>query len=287
MRILLTGSKGQVGQCLKDRLPEDWELIASDSKTLDITDGHNVLSMVKTFEPDVIINTAGYTLVDKAEAHAQQAFAVNATGTLNLALAAKAQGARFIHLSTDQVFDGTQHAPITECSVPNPINTYGKSKLAGELLALNAHVDTIILRSSWIYSEYGHNFVKSVLRLGLEKSNIPMVQDQIGCPTYAGDLAEALIQFASMSKAPRGIYHFTGHQQTNWCEFARTILNTAASIDPRYQSVSIEPITTAELAAPATRPLYCVLDNQAVQNLIGNPIADTPLVRVVKKLLAH
>ena len=166
MRILLTGSKGQVGQCFKDRLPEDWELIATDSKTLDITDAGNVLNMVKTFEPDAVINTAAYTQVDKAESNAAKAFAVNASGTLNLARAAKAAGARFIHLSTDYVFDGSHNSPIAEDCPPNPLNVYGQSKLAGELLALAEHTDTLVLRTSWVYSEYGHNFVKSMHKLG-------------------------------------------------------------------------------------------------------------------------
>ncbi|WP_239423229.1 dTDP-4-dehydrorhamnose reductase [Snodgrassella communis] len=286
MRILLTGSKGQVGSCLRDRLPENWELIASDSQTLNITDAHNVHNMVKTFEPDVIINAAGYTKVDAAETDIAKAFAVNATGTLNLAQAARAIGARLIHLSTEQVFDGHHHVILTENMAPNPLNVYGHSKLAGELLALNAHVDTAVIRTSWVYSEHGHNFVKIMLQKGLETSTIRVVDDQIGCPTYAGDLAEAIIRLAALTNPARGIMHFAGSQQMSWADFAQRIFAEAAEIDERYKQVKVERIATADYQSAATRPEFGILDSRTIQNILPEPVADTPLVHIIAKLLA-
>ncbi|KDN12665.1 dTDP-4-dehydrorhamnose reductase [Snodgrassella communis] len=286
MRILLTGSKGQVGSCLRDRLPENWELIASDSQTLNITDAHNVHNMVKTFEPDIIINAAGYTKVDAAETDIAKAFAVNATGTLNLAQAARTIGARLIHLSTEQVFDGYHHVILTENMAPNPLNVYGHSKLAGELLALNAHIDTAVIRTSWVYSEHGHNFVKIMLQKGLETSTIRVVDDQIGCPTYAGDLAEAIIRLAALTNPARGIMHFAGSQQMSWADFAQRIFAEAAEIDERYKQVKVEPIATADYQSAATRPEFGILDSRTIQNILPEPVADTPLAHIIAKLLA-
>lgn len=283
MRILLTGSKGQVGLCFKDRLPENWELIASDSKTLDITDAHNVMNMVNTFEPDVIVNTAGYTAVDKAETEPERAFAINATGTLNLALAAKVSGARFIHISTDQVFDGLANAPIDENSAPNPLNTYARSKVAGELLALNAHVDTLIFRSSWIFSEYGRNFVKSILQQAAGQTELPVTDKQISCPTYAGDLAQAIIDIAQTAQSPRGIVHFTGSRQSTSVEFAQKIVQTAAQQDSRFAHVVIKPVATHDTTA---RLRYTVLNSQAIRPLLPEHFGETSLKTVVDKILA-
>ena len=285
MRILLTGSKGQVGHCFKDRLPEHWELIASDSKTLNITDKHSVLNMVRTFEPDVIINAAAYTQVDQAEIEKDKVFAINATGVLNLAEAAKAIGARLIHFSTDMVFDGSQTTAISESAVPNPINTYGKSKLAGELLALNVHVNTLIIRTSWVYSEYGHNFVKSILQKAQQQTKIKVVSDQTGCPTYAGDLANVLIQLIQLQPQRRGLLHCSGHQPQNWAEFAQKIISIAAQYNNQYANILIEPITTAEYGAIAQRPVYAVLNNQSLESLIKQPIINTPLNQIIAKLL--
>ena len=287
MRILLTGSKGQVGQCFKDRLPEDWELIATDSKTLDITDAGNVLNMVKTFEPDAVINTAAYTQVDKAESNAAKAFAVNASGTLNLARAAKAAGARFIHLSTDYVFDGSHNSPIAEDCPPNPLNVYGQSKLAGELLALAEHTDTLVLRTSWDYSEYGHNFVKSMLKLGQEKNQIDMVADQTGCPTYAGDLAQIIIAILQHADISRGLYHYSSGHALSWCEFARQIFAVAGEQNLHYRQVAVNAIRTADLPTQALRPAYTVLNSHALLKRLPAAAAPTPLAQTIQRLLAQ
>lgn len=286
MRILLTGAKGQVGQCFKDRLPEDWELIASDSKTLNITDAGNVLNMVKTFEPDVVINAAAYTNVDKAEAQQALAFAVNADGTRNLARAAQAVGARFIHISTDYVFDGNQGQPIDEDCAPNPINVYGQSKLAGEILALNAHIDTVVVRTSWVYSEYGHNFVKSMLKRGREHDEVAVAADQTGCPTYAGDLAQVLIDIAANPAFPRGIYHYSGQQSMSWYEFARRIFQTAAQTDGHFAQVKVKAISGEEVATVARRAPFTVLNTQRLREQLSPSRSETPLQEVIQRLLA-
>lgn len=260
MRILLTGSKGQLGRCFKDRLPEDWEIIAADSATLDITDAAAVLNMAKSFQPDAIVNAAAYTAVDKAESEHDKAFTVNGTAVYNLASAARAVKARFIHVSTDYVFGGHSKTPYTETSLPEPVSVYGKSKLAGELLALAAHPDSVILRTSWVFSEYGNNFVKTMLRLAAERSEISVVDDQIGNPTYAGDLAQAMIDMLALPAAPRGIYHFCGDKPVSWHEFAKHIFQTASACIPDFKAPALTAINTEAYPTPAPRPSYSVLD---------------------------
>ncbi|MCO6512970.1 MAG: sugar nucleotide-binding protein, partial [Snodgrassella sp.] len=205
---------------------------------------------------------------------------------LNLAQAARAIGARLVHLSTEQVFDGHHHVILTENMAPNPLNVYGHSKLAGELLALNAHVDTAVIRTSWVYSEHGHNFVKIMLQKGLETSTIRVVDDQIGCPTYAGDLAEAIIRLAALTNPARGIMHFAGSQQMSWADFAQRIFAEAAEIDERYKQVKVERIATADYQSAATRPEFGILDSRTIQNILPEPVADTPLAHIIAKLLA-
>ena len=185
MKVLLTGATGQLGRCIQDRFPNEWQLIALDSKELDITDNVKVDQYISEMKPDVVINAAAYTAVDKAETEVEQAFLVNATAVGYLAKACNAIGARLIHISTDYVFDGTSSIPYTTLDAPNPINVYGKSKLAGELLALAHNPLSQVIRTSWIYSEYGNNFVKTMIRLADEgREVISVVDDQIGCPTY-------------------------------------------------------------------------------------------------------
>ena len=189
MRILLTGSKGQLAQCFRDRLPDKWEVISTDSASLDITDATAVFNMVQNFQPDAIVNAAAYTAVDKAEREYRKAFAVNASAVHNLAAAAYEAKVRFIHISTDYVFEGDGKNPYCEHDVPNPQSIYGKSKLSGEFLALAANPESIVVRTAWLFSEYGENFVKTMLRLAKERDTLSVVNDQIGNPTYAGDLA--------------------------------------------------------------------------------------------------
>lgn len=289
MRILLTGSKGQLGRCFKDRLPEDWEIIAADSATLDITDAAAVMNMAKSFQPDAIVNAAAYTAVDKAETERGKAFTVNGTAVHNLAAAARAVKARFIHVSTDYVFDGRGKTPYTETSLPEPVCVYGKSKLAGELLALAAHPDSVILRTAWVFSEYGGNFVKTMLRLAAERGELSVVNDQIGNPTYAGDLAQAMIDMLRRPDAPRGIYHFCGNKPVSWYEFAQQIFQTASSHIPGFKTPALQAVGTEAYPTPAPRPPYSVLDCNKIRNDLNIAPSDwqKALDGVVKQLAAQ
>lgn len=260
MRILLTGSKGQLAHCIRDRLPDDWELIATDSTSMDITDEGAVRRMISNFQPDAVINAAAYTAVDKAESDAAQAFAVNAAAVHNLAAAAHEAKARFIHVSTDYVFDGQSKRPYRETDAPNPQSAYGRSKLAGELLALAAHPESVVVRTAWLFSEHGNNFVKTMLRLAQERDSLSVVADQTGCPTYAGDLAAALIALLQAPTTPRGIFHFSGGQAVSWYEFAQAVFQTAAAQRPDFKAPAVSSITTAEYPVPAPRPAYSVMD---------------------------
>lgn len=260
MRILLTGSKGQLAHCIRDRLPDDWELIATDSTSMDITDEGAVRRMISNFQPDAVINAAAYTAVDKAESDAAQAFAVNATAVHNLAAAAHEAKARFIHVSTDYVFDGQSKRPYRETDAPNPQSAYGRSKLAGEVLALAAHPESVVVRTAWLFSEHGNNFVKTMLRLAQERDSLSVVADQTGCPTYAGDLAAALIALLQAPTPPRGIFHYGGDQAVSWYEFAQAVFQTAAAQRPDFKAPAVSAITTAEYPVPAPRPAYSVMD---------------------------
>lgn len=269
MRILLTGSKGQLGQCIKDRLPDDWELIAADSQTLDITDAEAVSNMAHNFQPDAIINAAAYTAVDLAEGEREKAFAVNSRAVHNLAKAARMVQAKFVHISTDYVFDGNSKVPYKESAAPAPQSVYGQSKLAGELLALAANTESIVIRSAWIFSEYGKNFVKTMLGAAAERDELHVVDDQTGCPTYAGDLAQAIIDILHQPAFPRGIFHFCGHQSVSWYEFAQAIFQTAAAQRNEFKAPQLTPINSSGYPTPAARPSYSVLNTHKIETELG------------------
>ncbi|QMT39446.1 dTDP-4-dehydrorhamnose reductase [Neisseria shayeganii] len=264
MRILLTGAKGQVGQNLKQQKPEHWEMIAADSTTLDITHDQAVNNMVQNFEPDVIINAAGYTDLEAAEHNKDEVFAVNAEGVRNLAAAAAKHNVRFIHISSDYVFDGQKDSPYTELDYPNPLSTYAKSKLAGELLALAANPDSIIIRSSWVFSEYGSNFVKDIIAQA-DQETISVVTDKIGCPTYAGDLAKLMIQFAQEPQMTPGIYHFCGDVPVTRYEFAQIILHALEKIRP--VKATIQETVSIQIDEQTPRPPYSVLSCEKIRQL--------------------
>lgn len=267
MRILLTGAKGQVSQCIKQQKPEHWEMIAADSQTLDITDATAVNNMVHNFEPDVIINAAGYTNLEAAELNKEQVFATNAEGTHILANAANQMGIRFIHISSDYVFDGQKRMPYLETDYPNPLSTYAKSKLAGELLALAANPDSIIIRSSWVFSEFGNNFVTDIIKQA-NHQQIAIPTDKIGCPTYAGDLARLMINLAQNQHILRGIFHFCGSKAVNRYEFAQAILRELATLRPITAELVALP---AEIDEHTPRPPYSVLSCEKIRTLGYEP----------------
>lgn len=256
MKILLTGAGGQVGRCFLDRVPFQWEVLALTSSDLDITDQLAVVRQVNAFHPDVIVNAAAYTAVDLAEKNSEHAFAVNALGVKYLAQAAEQIGARFFHLSTDYVFDGQKCTPYKETDTPNPLSVYGQSKLAGEQMAFAYCTKSVVIRTSWVFSEYGQNFVKTMLRLSREQDSIHVVNDQWGCPTYAGDVAGIIIQLIRQNKVLHGLYHYCGNQVMSWYEFAKMIFSVANLIKMNAQAV---PIPSNGYKTVATRPQYSVL----------------------------
>ncbi|MEQ9945752.1 dTDP-4-dehydrorhamnose reductase [Pectobacterium aroidearum] len=270
MRILLTGANGQLGRCFQDRLPAEWEMLATDTAELDITDLDHVEQTVKQFKPDAIVNAAAYTAVDKAESEPEIAEKINVTGPENLAIVASKQGIRLVHVSTDYVFDGNATEPYREGSVTNPLSVYGKTKLTGEQAVVKASSEAIIVRTAWVFSEYGNNFVKTMLRLAKERDALSIVNDQRGCPTYAGDLAQATISLLEKN-AESGIYHYCGDKEVSWYEFAKTIFDMAKQQGVIDKMPQVTAITTEQYPTPAHRPQYSSLSCEKIERLAIKP----------------
>lgn len=250
---LITGCNGQLGRELQHRIPD---AIATDSNALNITDFIAVQKFVKDNDIDTIINCAAYTAVDKAESDIEVAALVNSTGPENLAKT----GCKLIHISTDYVFDGTGHVPYQTTDATNPISVYGHTKLAGEQSILKNNAQAVIIRTAWLYSKYGNNFVKTMLRLGKEKDSVNVVCDQIGTPTYAADLAEAIVKILpQINKDNAGIYHYTNEGVCSWYDFATAIMNLGT------RSCHVVPIPSSEYPTPAKRPFYSVLDKSKIK----------------------
>ena len=260
MRVLLTGAYGQLGRCILDRFPTDWITLACGSAELDITKRSAIELIVKKFRPDVIMNAAAYTAVDKAETDRVRAMKINALGAENIALVARQYGSRLIHISTDYVFDGRKKTPYNEDDSPCPINFYGLSKWEGETRILNILPNAVILRASWIFSEYGDNFVQRILKLAESHGEIKVVNDQFGCPTYGGDVALAMIKLAERVES-QGIYHFCGDQKVSWCEFAQTIFIIA------QYDVIVKGIDSGSYPTNALRPTNSVLSCDKIRDL--------------------
>lgn len=255
MKILVTGSKGQLGnelQLLAAKRP-DPEFIFTDYQELDITSIDAVNRFVKEARPEWIINCAAYTSVDKAEAEPEAAHLLNADAPGYLAAAAASCGARMIHISTDYVFSGRNYRPYRESDPAAPKGVYAESKARGEINVMEAAPDSIIVRTSWLYSAYGHNFVKTILRAGKEKGLLKVVADQIGSPTWAHDLANAILNLIDKN-ADDGIYHFSNEGVCSWYDFARTIIELSGI------QCKVVPTDTAGYPLPAPRPYYSVLD---------------------------
>ena len=265
MKILLTGANGQLGRCFRDLVSETDTVLALGSQELDISNRQAVIETAKQFQPDIIINAAAYTAVDKAESEPERAAAVNSHGPENLALAAKAVGVRLVHVSTDYVFDGTGSTPYLETDAVNPLGVYGQTKLAGELLVRSILPDAIIVRTAWVFSEYGNNFVKTMLRLAKDRSELGIVADQVGCPTYAGDIATAILKMLK-GNAAGGIYHYCGDRSLSWAEFAQVIFSEAEKAGILSQSPKVNFITTDQYPTPAPRPAYSVMSNEKVSD---------------------
>lgn len=229
--------------------------ILTDVAELDITNRQQVIDYIANNQIDIIINCAAYTNVEQAEEEEQKAYRLNATAVGYLAEAAKANDALLVHISTDYVFMGGCCAVLTEESHPQPLNAYGRTKLAGEEAVKASGCHYIIVRTAWLYSEYGKNFVRTMLRLTAEKEAINVVDDQLGTPTYAGDLAEALVRIISERNFREGLYHYTNLGECSWWQFAKEIARLAG-----HERCAIRPCTTAEYPTKARRPQSAVLD---------------------------
>lgn len=250
-KILVIGSNGQLGNCIRKIAPNfelDYEFIFTDSQTLNITDEDLVSKFFYDNKPDFCINASAYTAVDLAETEKEKAFAVNAAGVGNLAQACKDFKTVFIHVSTDYVFDGDTNLCYSEDDFTNPIGVYGESKLKGEELALEINSKTIILRTSWLYSEFNKNFVKTMLNLFSQKDELGIVADQFGQPTNANDLAEAIMEIIETKKKTFGIFHFSNYPETTWFEFAQKIAELSKS------NIKLNQLTTEQYPTPAKRP---------------------------------
>jgi len=273
MKLLITGANGQLGRCLQDVLADtEHEVIALDRSSLDIGDAEAVSQIIDQHQPQAIINTAAYTAVDKAESEPELAARINTTGPENLAKAAERHSALLIHISTDYVFDGSKTTPYTEEDVTNPQGVYGQTKLDGEK-AVQQHCSRhVILRTAWVFSEYGNNFVKTMLRLGKERDELGVVADQVGCPTYAGAIAGALasvLRVFSENRALYGVYHYSGDNAVSWYEFARCIFEAAKSRGELVKPPQVNRITTKDYPTPATRPAYSVLSSDKLNTNFG------------------
>ncbi|MFJ5465912.1 dTDP-4-dehydrorhamnose reductase [Pectobacterium sp. CHL-2024] len=266
MKVLLTGANGQLGRCFQDRLPAEWEILATDSNELDITDLERVAEIVKSFQPDAIVNAAAYTAVDKAESEPEIAESINVHGPQNLAIVATKYNVRLVHVSTDYVFDGSATEPYSEDSATNPLSVYGNTKLAGEQAVTKVSPEAIIVRTAWVFSEYGNNFVKTMLRLAKERDSLSIVNDQRGCPTYAGDLAQTIISLLEKNTVG-GIYHYCGDKEVSWYEFAEEIFKVANERKAISSVPTLSAISTGEFLTPAKRPKYSSLDCLKIKKL--------------------
>ena len=263
MKILVTGSEGQVGSAIIQQASthkyNHITLISCNKSQCDITNINSIYDAIAEYNPDIIINTAAYTAVDKAQSEPERAFLVNATGPENLAKICAEKNIFLMHLSTDYVFDGTKKTGYLETDVPNPINVYGQSKYQGEQAIRQYCEHYLILRVSWVFFEKGHNFVNTLLRLAQEKNELNIVCDQYGGPTYAGDIAHVLLKIAENRKT--GLYHYSGAPKTSWFEFAKIIL--------KNKHIKINPIKTKNYPTPAKRPLNGMLNCDLIQTEWG------------------
>lgn len=266
MKILITGAYGQLGRSIKDLSANypDWEFLFTDYDTLDITNEKLVGSYIDRHKPQFVVNCAAYTAVDKAETDEPAARLLNGSAPCLLARAAARSGAGFIHISTDYVFDGTNFQPYKETDQANPQTVYGETKLLGEQYCLNENPDSVVIRTSWLYSLYGNNFVQTMLRLGINSPEVRVVFDQVGTPTFAGDLAQAILRIIDKNNREKnsvsgGIYHFSNEGVASWYDFAVAVFNYA------QVNCKVHPLLTRDFPRPAKRPFYSVLDKEKIR----------------------
>lgn len=268
--VLVTGKDSQLAQCIQSLAPKysNLKFVFKASDELDITNRFQVNSIFKDSDQfDYCINCAAYTAVDKAETEAERAFVINATGVKNIAEACRNNNVTLIHISTDFLFDGTALKPYLEESLTNPLSVYGKTKLQGERAIENILDNYFIMRTSWLYSEYGNNFLKTMLRLSKQRSELGVVDDQIGSPTYAKDLAEAILKIVTTRNTSFGVYNYCNAGAASWYDFAYEIFRLSKS------GIKLNAIATKDYPTPATRPKYSVLDTSKIEKTLGIDIS--------------
>ncbi len=295
-KILLIGKNGQVGADLLSLLPPLGDIVALDRRHLDLTRPEEIRHTIRELQPHLIVNAAAYTAVDQAENDEALAHAINAEAPALMAEEAKRIGAAFVHYSTDYVFDGSKNVPYEENDPPNPINAYGRTKLAGEEGIRASGAPHLIFRTSWVYAPRGRNFLLTILRLATQREELRIVRDQIGAPTWSREIARATAEVlgrlmgegdvASALARSGGTYHMTAAGVTNWHEFALAILDEASRLPrdtPWFAAATgglplvtrrISPITTSEYPTPARRPAYSVLSNSRIERSFGVQLAD-------------
>lgn len=288
MRVLVTGRSGQVATSIEERAPPGMQLLFVHRPEFDLADAGSIERVVAAFGPDLVLSTAAYTAVDKAEDEPDLAMAVNGIGPGVLARAAREAGAPIIHLSTDYVFAGTLDRPYREDDPTGPIGVYGGTKLAGEDAIRASGADYAIVRTSWVYSPFGANFVKTMLRVAGERDTLTVVADQYGCPTSALDIAEALFAVADTWSAQKGkganaIYHFAGTGDTSWAGLAREVFASSATLGGPVATV--KDVSTAEWPTKAVRPANSRLDSRAFEEVFG--YSSPPWQQSVREVVAR
>jgi dTDP-4-dehydrorhamnose reductase len=265
VRILVTGSNGQLGNEIRVLAGDypDFEFIYTDLDELDITDGLMVEAFFAANRPQVIINCAAYTAVDKAESDEAKAYQINTTAVENLSKSATSIGALIVQISTDYVFDGKSYLPYTESDKTNPLSAYGRTKLEGEKAVFKYASKGLILRTAWLYSAFGNNFVKTMTKYGIERPELNVVYDQVGTPTYARDLSMAILDIIPRAVETSGVnlFHYSNEGVASWYDFARTIMSVSGI------SCEIKPIRTKDYPLPAPRPCFSVLDKSKIKDV--------------------
>lgn len=269
-KIVVTGKTGQLGHALESALQPLGEVVATDRSRIDLSEPDTIRAVIRAVKPDLIVNAAAYTAVDNAENEPERAQVVNGTAPGILAEEAKRLGSVLIHYSTDYVFDGTNDAPYVEGDPTRPINTYGRTKLAGEEAIQQVEGKHVILRTSWLYSNRGSNFLRTMLRLASEDKQLRVVDDQVGCPTWVGWVARATVTIAREMRSPdalpslTGLYHLSSQGETSWYGFAQALLNRYG-----HGETEVIPVSTDEYDPLAPRPAYSVLSTEKVESTFG------------------
>ena len=273
MKLLVTGVTGQLGsEAVTALAGQGHEVIVADRERMNFLHPQQAAAVVQAERPDWVINCAAYTQVDKAESEPETAFTVNRDTPAQLAQAVADYGGRFLQVSTDFVFDGSQTHPYVEEDEPNPLGVYGRSKLEGERAVLEALPNAVILRSAWVYGVHGHYFVKTMLRLACEGKPLRVVSDQVGTPTWTRDIVMAIT--ALIERQATGVFHFTADGETSWHGFTNAIFEEAGAAGIALKTTQAEPIPTSAYPTAATRPAYSVLDTHKIRPYLPSPIPD-------------